>query len=80
MQWVPQLRRCRARSIKSSQGLSREQALGKARALAAERAVKSGADTSTLAVVEQEDIPLAYLPGNSLRVRVRVVGDVVENI
>ena len=26
--------------------------------------------------VEMEDIPLAYLPGNSLRVRVRVVGDV----
>ena len=62
------------------QGLTREQALGKARALAAERAVKSGADTSSLAVVEQEDIPLAYLPGNSLRVRVRVVGDVAANI
>jgi len=26
-------------------------------------------------VVESEDLPLAYLPGNSLRVRVRVVGD-----
>ena len=62
------------------QGLTREQALGKARALAAERAAKSGADTSSLAVVEQEDIPLAYLPGNSLRVRVRVVGDVAANI
>lgn len=40
----------------------------------------AGADTSSLAVVEQEDIPLAYLPGNSLRVRVRVVGDVAANI
>jgi hypothetical protein len=27
-------------------------------------------------VVEVEDLPLAYLPGNSLRVRVRVVGDI----
>ena len=27
-------------------------------------------------LVEVEDLPLAYLPGNSLRVRVRVVGDV----
>jgi hypothetical protein len=26
--------------------------------------------------VEVEDMPLAYLPGNSLRVRVRVVGDI----
>jgi N-methylhydantoinase A/oxoprolinase/acetone carboxylase beta subunit len=62
------------------QGLAREQALAKAHALAAERAVTSGASAATLAVVEQEDIPLAYLPGNSLRVRVRVVGDVAANM
>jgi N-methylhydantoinase A/oxoprolinase/acetone carboxylase beta subunit len=58
------------------QGLTREQALAKAHALAAERALQAGAAGATLSVVEQEDIPLAYLPGNSLRVRVRVVGDV----
>jgi len=27
-------------------------------------------------VVEVEDLPLAYLSGNSLRTRVRVVGDI----
>jgi len=27
-------------------------------------------------LVEIEDLPLAYLPGNSLRVRVRVVGEI----
>jgi len=27
-------------------------------------------------VVEVEDLPLAYLPGNSLRTRVRVVGEI----
>jgi hypothetical protein len=26
-------------------------------------------------VVDVEDVPLAYLPGNATRVRVRVVGD-----
>jgi hypothetical protein len=26
--------------------------------------------------VEVEDLPIAYLPGNSLRVRVRVVGEI----
>jgi len=26
--------------------------------------------------VEEEDIPLSYLPGNSLRVRVRMVGEI----
>jgi hypothetical protein len=25
-----------------------------------------------------EDLPLAYLPGNSLRVRLRVVGDIAR--
>ena len=29
----------------------------------------------TIEVVEREDVPLAYLPGNASRIRVRVVGD-----
>jgi len=39
-------------------------------------AVAAGADRATLHTIESEDMPLAYLPGNSVRVRVRVVGDV----
>jgi len=57
------------------QNLSRDEALAQARQLAERRAVAAGAAADTLAVVETEDLPLAYLPGNSLRVRVRVVGD-----
>jgi N-methylhydantoinase A/oxoprolinase/acetone carboxylase beta subunit len=56
--------------------LSRGEALARARDIAAERAVAAGADRATLTTVETEDMPIAYLPGNSLRVRVRVVGDV----
>jgi hypothetical protein len=51
-------------------------AIAAATALAAERAVAAGADASTLKTIETEDMPLSYLPGNSLRVRVRMVGDV----
>jgi N-methylhydantoinase A/oxoprolinase/acetone carboxylase beta subunit len=58
------------------QNMTREDALARARALASQRAVQSGATASTICVVEEEDIPLSYLPGNSLRVRVRVVGDI----
>jgi N-methylhydantoinase A/oxoprolinase/acetone carboxylase beta subunit len=58
------------------QNLSRDQALQRARQLASERAVLSGASVGSVNVVEEEDIPLSYLPGNSLRVRVRVVGDI----
>jgi N-methylhydantoinase A/oxoprolinase/acetone carboxylase beta subunit len=58
------------------QGLTRDDAIAEARRLAEAKAVAAGADAATLAVVEVEDLPLAYLPGNSLRVRVRVVGEI----
>ena len=58
------------------QGLSRDAAIAEARRLAEARAVQAGADAATLKVVEVEDLPIAYLPGNSLRTRVRVVGDI----
>ncbi len=58
------------------QNLTRDEAIARARRLAEEQAVSAGADPKTLALVEVEDLPLAYLPGNSLRVRVRVIGDI----
>jgi hypothetical protein len=58
--------------------LSRGEALARAAALAADRAVAAGAERATLKTVESEDIPIAYLPGNCLRVRVRVVGEVAQ--
>jgi N-methylhydantoinase A/oxoprolinase/acetone carboxylase beta subunit len=58
------------------QALPREEAITRAQALAQDRAVTAGADRATLRTVEVEDLPLAYLPGNSLRVRVRVVGEI----
>jgi N-methylhydantoinase A/oxoprolinase/acetone carboxylase beta subunit len=58
--------------------LDRREAIERARRLAEERAVAAGADPATLAVVEVEDLPIAYLPGNSLRVRVRVAGSIAS--
>jgi N-methylhydantoinase A/oxoprolinase/acetone carboxylase beta subunit len=60
------------------QNLSREDAIGRARQLAEDKAVEAGADLTTLNVVEVEDLPLSYLPGNSLRTRVRVVGEIAR--
>jgi N-methylhydantoinase A/oxoprolinase/acetone carboxylase beta subunit len=57
------------------QNLPREEALAQARRIAEQRALAAGAAAASLEVVESEDLPLAYLPGNSVRVRVRVVGD-----
>ena len=58
------------------QDLTRDEAIARARRAAEEKAVAAGADPATINVVEVEDLPLAYLPGNSLRTRVRVVGDI----
>jgi N-methylhydantoinase A/oxoprolinase/acetone carboxylase beta subunit len=58
------------------QGLSREAAIAEAQRLAEARAVRAGAAPASIHVVDVEDLPIAYLPGNSLRVRVRVVGDI----
>jgi len=56
--------------------LTRVDAIAAATRLAADRAVTAGAERASLRTVETEDMPLSYLPGNSLRVRVRMVGDV----
>jgi len=61
------------------QNLTRDEALARAQRLAEEKAIAAGADATTLKVVEMEDLPIAYLPGNSLRTRVRVVGDIASN-
>lgn len=55
--------------------ISREDAMADARETASEEAVKAGADPETIQIVEVDDIPLAYLPGNATRIRVKAVGD-----
>jgi N-methylhydantoinase A/oxoprolinase/acetone carboxylase beta subunit len=58
------------------QSHSRAEALAEAEHIARERAVEAGADPATLALVDQEDLPIAYLLGGALRVRARVVGEI----
>ena len=60
------------------QDLPREEAIARAGRAAEDKAVAAGADRATITVVEVEDLPLAYLPGNSLRTRVRVVGEIAH--
>ena len=60
------------------QGMTRDQAIAKATRIAEDRAVEFGAARKSLETVDVEDLPLAYMPGDSLRIRVRVVGDVAD--
>ncbi len=59
--------------------MTRNDAISAAQRIAADNAVAAGADRATIATIETEDMPIAYLPGNSLRVRVRVVGSVAAS-
>ncbi len=55
--------------------LTRDQALDHAKQEASDKAAEAGADPKTIQIVDVEDVPLAYLPGNATRIRVRAVGD-----
>ncbi|MET9342485.1 hydantoinase/oxoprolinase family protein [Nonomuraea sp. NPDC003804] len=54
---------------------SRADVLDQARAEAVERAIAAGADPGTVEVVDIDEIHVAYLPGNAVRVRVKAVGE-----
>ncbi|MBQ1331465.1 MAG: hydantoinase/oxoprolinase family protein [Lachnospiraceae bacterium] len=53
----------------------REEALEKAKTEAAELAVKAGAIRDTVEIIDVEDVPLQYYPGNTCRVKVKAAGD-----
>ena len=55
--------------------IGREQALTDAKSRAIEAAVSAGAARDSIEIVDVEDVPLAYLPGNATRVRVKAVGE-----
>ena len=53
----------------------REEALENARVAACEAAVEAGAIRDTVEVIDAEDVPLAYYPGHTNRVKVKAAGD-----
>ena len=55
--------------------LPRDQALAQAKAEAVELAVAAGAVRDTVEIIEAEDVPLAYYPGNTNRVKIKAAGD-----
>lgn len=54
---------------------NREQVMGDARAEACNNAIKAGAIPETVEVIEVEQVPISYLPGNPSRLRVKAVGN-----
>lgn len=61
--------------IYSLTSISRDEALAEARTEATQKAIAAGAKPDSIELLDQEDVPLAYLPGNATRIRLKVVGD-----
>ena len=61
--------------VYSLSGASRDEALSDARRRATEAAIAAGAAADTIEIVDVEDVPLSYLPGNATRIRVKAVGE-----
>lgn len=54
--------------------VSRQEGIERASEMAVNRAVESGADRRQTRIANVEEIPLTYLPGNAVRVRVKACG------
>jgi N-methylhydantoinase A/oxoprolinase/acetone carboxylase beta subunit len=55
--------------------VGRDAAMAEAKAEATAEAVAAGADPDTVKILDIEEIPLAYVPGGAVRLRVRAAGD-----
>ncbi|WP_337182918.1 hydantoinase/oxoprolinase family protein [Shinella sp.] len=62
-------------SVVSLEGTTREKALESVVAEARARAVEAGAAAETVTLAEIEETPLAYLPGNAVRIAAKVIGE-----
>jgi len=58
-------------------GKTREAVIEEAKNMAIGEAKKAGADPDTIEIVELEDIPLAYHPGNATRIKVKAAGELL---
>ncbi|PRX50411.1 hydantoinase/oxoprolinase-like protein [Prauserella shujinwangii] len=53
----------------------RDSVVDEAKQEAVDRAVAAGASPSTVEIVDFDEVPIPYLPGNATRIRVKAVGD-----
>lgn len=60
--------------IFSLEAMPRDKALQQAKDEAQQRVLDGGAEPGTVEIVDVEEVPLAYLPGNATRIRVKAVG------
>ena len=59
--------------------LGREKTLEAAKEMARQEAINAGADPNDLVIVDFEDVPLAYLPGDATKIRAKAAGSLALN-
>src|SRR5262249_37746995 len=67
--------RRRGRQDLRARAATREEVLAAAKGEAADKAIAEGARPDSVQIVEVDEVPIAYLPGNAVRVRIKAVGD-----
>ncbi|KTG12201.1 hydantoinase/oxoprolinase N-terminal domain-containing protein [Haloferax profundi] len=60
--------------IYSLDEMSREEAIQSAKDEATDNALAAGADEDSVDIVDVEEVPLSYLPGNAVRIKVKAAG------
>ncbi|MCM3739979.1 hydantoinase/oxoprolinase family protein [Oceanobacillus luteolus] len=58
--------------------VGRDNAIKQAKEEAMAEAMNAGADEDSLVIVDIEDVPLAYLPGNATRIRAKAAGELKQ--
>ncbi|NEN04988.1 hydantoinase/oxoprolinase family protein [Diaminobutyricibacter tongyongensis] len=53
----------------------RDEAIAEVRAEAIDKAIAAGASPQSVSIVDFDEVPIPYLPGNATRIRVKAVGD-----
>ncbi len=54
--------------------MDREEAIQHAKDEATDNALAAGADADSVDIVDVEEVPLSYLPGNAVRIKVKAAG------
>ena len=61
--------------VYSYEQITREEAIDRAKTDAINRAMDAGANEKTIEIIDFEEMPLAYMPGNAVRVRAKAAGE-----
>ena len=64
--------------VYSYEKLSRKKAIDAAERRAVRMAVEAGAKEDTVEIVDFDEVPLSYVPGNTVRLRVKAAGELAE--